>query len=166
MKNNKGGFTAVFVIILIIAAVLTIGAIILFKPEPKIVVSEEVVAFSKLKGCDTENGQVWCSINSKCIDLKKEVCEKTTVTDSFGCDPNTQKWCMDKCISKTATCTPTPINPVINNTPPPIVFVNTTMANTTPVINTTTVKPQNISNNTNNVSVPTNISLNQSNVSG
>jgi hypothetical protein len=143
--DKKGGLGVVFLIILAIAVIVTVSVIIFYKPEPKIVVSDEVVAYSKLKGCDTDNGQVWCTINSKCIDLQKETCEKTTVTDSFGCNPSIgEKWCIDKC--QTTPCNPSPVvnttsAPVVNTTPVPIVnttpvpIVNTTPA---PVVNTTT----------------------------
>jgi len=144
--NKQGRLLGLFLIILGIIAIVTIGAIIIFKDkEPQVVIPQEVIDYSKLKGCDTEKGMVWCTINNICIDPRTTKCEKTTVSDGYGCIIGTETFCAStqKCHAASVACPPGEYvpPPVINETKPIV---------TPPVVNTTPVN-----NNTVNQSTPT-----------
>lgn len=146
--NKKGfGMLSVFLIILGIAALVTILVIVFHEEKDPIIVNStpEALDFSKQKGCNVEGGEIWCGITQKCYNVKTEKCESTTITDQYGCKVNEgQTWCNEggKCINKGEACTPKPVvtppitppKPVVNTTP---INVTTNMTNPNSTLNLT-----------------------------
>lgn len=146
--DKKGlGILSFALIIIGIAAVVTILVIVFYEPKNKEVVvpvTPEALDFSRNKGCDVDNGQIWCGITQTCYNVKTEKCEMTTITDGYGCKVNEgEKWCNEggKCIKPGEACTPKPYVPPV--TPPPVV-TPPVVTNTTPNINMSNTTNTNI----------------------